>query len=66
MNEKKKEKVSICCMSRNEDVLICEFVAYYILIGIDHVYIYDDQSIIPVSKILAKLMKDFPEKNICV
>jgi len=35
-------KISLCTMGRKENLYIKEFVEYYIKLGIDHIYIYDD------------------------
>ena len=38
----KKIKISLCTMGRKENLYIKEFVEYYFKLGIDHIFIYDD------------------------
>lgn len=35
-------KISLCTMGRKENLYVEEFVEYYIKLGIDHIFIYDD------------------------
>ena len=35
-------KVALCTMGKNENLYVKEFVDYYIKLGIDHLFIYDD------------------------
>ena len=35
-------KISLCSMGRKENLYIKEFVEYYFKLGIDHIFIYDD------------------------
>ena len=35
-------KVALCTMGKNEHLYIKEFIDYYIKLGIDHIFIYDD------------------------
>ena len=35
-------KVALCTMGKNENLYVKEFVDYYIRLGIDHIFIYDD------------------------
>ena len=35
-------KISLCTMGRKENLYVKEFVEYYIKLGIDHIFIYDD------------------------
>ena len=37
-----KIKISLCTMGKNENLYVKEFVEYYIKLGIDHIFIYDD------------------------
>ena len=39
-----KIKIALCTMGRKENLYIKEFVDYYIKLGIDHIFIYDDNS----------------------
>jgi len=38
----KEIKVSLCTMGKQENLYVKEFVEYYIKLGIDHIFIYDD------------------------
>ena len=42
--EKKDIRVALCTMGKEENLYVNEFVEYYIKIGIDHIFIYDDNS----------------------
>jgi len=48
-----KYDLSIVLMVRDEDVFLEEFVAYYLVQGVDHFYIFDNKSLNPVEKILS-------------
>lgn len=41
-NEKEDVKIALCTMGRNENLYIKEFIEYYNKIGVDHIFIYDD------------------------
>ena len=38
----KNTKIALCTMGKNENLYANEFVAYYIQLGFDHIFIYDD------------------------
>jgi hypothetical protein len=42
-----KYNLSLCCIIKNERYLE-EFINYYILLGVEHFYIYDNESSIPI------------------
>ncbi len=52
--------VSICLITKNSNEYLEEWLDYHIKIGIDHFYIYDDHSDIP----LRALLQDYIEKGI--
>lgn len=52
--------VSICLITKNSNEYIREWVDYHIKIGVEHFYIYDDQSNIPLKTIL----QDYIESGI--
>jgi hypothetical protein len=57
---KTKKYVSLCCIIKNERYLE-EFIVYHHLLNVEHFYIYDNESTIPISERL-----NFPYfKNIC-
>ncbi len=35
-------KIALCTMGRQENLYVKEFIEYYINLGVDHIYIYDD------------------------
>ena len=41
-NENKKLKVALCTMGRRENLYIKEFVSYYLTLGVDTLFLYDD------------------------
>ena len=57
---KKKYYVSVCCIIKDESYLE-EFIIYNHVIGVEHFYIYDNESKIPIKDRL----KDNYFKNIC-
>ena len=52
--------LSLCCIIKDERYLE-EFLIYYIILGVEHFYIYDNESSIPIKE---RLNKDY-YKNIC-
>ena len=42
LNDKKKIKVALCTMGKKENLYVNEFIEYYLKLGIDHIFIYDD------------------------
>ena len=59
-SNKKKYYVSVCCIIKNEDYLE-EFIIYNHVLGVEHFYIYDNESTIPIKTRL----KDDYFKKIC-
>ena len=53
-------KISLCTMGRKENLYVKEFVEYYIKLGIDHIFIYDDneQSTEKISDVLGTKYKN--------
>ena len=43
--EKKDIKIALCTIGKKENLYIKEFVDYYIRLGIDHIFIYDDNDL---------------------
>jgi len=39
---KKDIKIALCTMGKEENLYVEEFIEYYIKLGIDHIFIYDD------------------------
>ena len=44
LSKKTDKKVGVCVLAKDEEGFLSEFVAYYVVHGIDHVIIYDDNS----------------------
>lgn len=43
-NSKKKYSISICCIFKNEKKYLEEWIEYYRLIGVEHFYLFDNNS----------------------
>ena len=59
-NKNKNIKVALCTMGKQENLYVKEFINYYIKLGIDNIFIYDDNDI-NTEKISDKI--DFQYKN---
>lgn len=44
--------LSLCCIAKEEDPFLREWVAYHSLLGVEHFYIYDNGSKTPIRKTL--------------
>ena len=53
-----KHFLSLCCIIKDERYLE-EFIIYYRILGVEHFYIYDNESKIPINK---RLSKDYFQK----
>ena len=53
-----KYYLSLCCIIKDERYLE-EFIAYYRVLGVEHFYIYDNESAHPISQRLNNYVKDF-------
>jgi hypothetical protein len=51
----KKYYVSVCCIVKDENEYLNEWISYYLKIGVEHFYIYDNGSAIAVEETLQKL-----------
>jgi hypothetical protein len=47
-------KLSICGIAKNEQYGLREWVNYHRLVGVEHIYIYDNDSTVPVRETLAQ------------
>ena len=45
---------TICAIAKNEEYYIKEWVEYHLLIGFEHIYIYDNNSRMPISEVLSE------------
>ena len=41
-DKKKNIKVALCTMGKQENLYVKEFISYYIRLGMDKIFIYDD------------------------
>lgn len=48
---------ALCCIARDEDYYIEEWVSYHLLLGFDKIIIYDNHSIIRLANLLDKYVK---------
>jgi hypothetical protein len=55
-------KLVIQTMLKDEEHILNEWIVYHILLGIEHIFIYDDNSKIPVSETIKELPKNILEK----
>ena len=49
-------------MAKDEDHIINEWIVHHILLGFEHIYIYDDQSNYPISERIKELPECIQEK----
>lgn len=49
----KRLNVAICCIAKNEDLYIIEWLRYHFSLGVQKIYIYDNESQIPLREQLA-------------
>ena len=54
--ERKPLKLAICTMARNENLYIKEYIDYYLNLGFDHIYIFDDNE--PNKENIIKFLDD--------
>lgn len=52
-----RHKISILLIVKDEHFYLEEFICYHLFIGVDHFYIYDNGSAIPVSETLSQYLK---------
>jgi hypothetical protein len=46
------DTISLCLIAKNEDEYLQEWIDYHILIGVERFYIYDNESQLPIRKLL--------------
>jgi len=61
-SEFKKYNIIIQTMAKDEEHIINEWITYHILLGIEHIYIFDDNSKIPISDTIKTLPDYIIEK----
>ena len=59
-----KYNLSLCCIIKNERYLE-EFITYYIILGVEHFYIYDNSTVIPCPGKLKQMPAYHDCLNIC-
>lgn len=57
LTRKPKYDVAICCIAKNEDPYLVEWIDYHLQIGVTHFYIYDNESVIPIANTLSSYIK---------
>ncbi|MHA4846221.1 glycosyltransferase family 2 protein [Flavitalea antarctica] len=50
---KPKHKVGICCIAKNEDRYLDEWVEHHLQIGVTRFYIYDNESTTRIATVLS-------------
>ena len=43
---------ALCCIAKDEDVYLKEWISYHLLLGFEHIFLYDDMSRVPVAELL--------------
>ena len=54
---RERQKVGICMMVNNEAAYVDEFLLYHLLSGVNHFYIYDDESTDNLASALAPFIE---------
>lgn len=52
-----KYEIAICCIAKNEDQFLVEWIEYHMKIGVSRFYIYDNESTVPISTTLASYIE---------
>ena len=42
--------LALCCIVKDENMFLKEWLAYHALLGVEHFYIYDNMSAVPVRE----------------
>lgn len=53
---------SICLLAKDEDLYLDEWIMYHLGVGIDHIFIYDNGSKLPISEFVKKYSPDIQSK----
>jgi len=61
---KKDIKIALCTMGKNENLYVKEFIDYYFKLGIDHIFIYDDND--PNSEQIYKAIDKKYQNNVTI
>ncbi|MDL2272336.1 glycosyltransferase family 92 protein [Desulfovibrio sp. OttesenSCG-928-I05] len=51
--------LALCCIAKDEDLYLKEWLTYHALIGVEHFYIYDNMSRTPIQE----LLQDFADSS---
>jgi hypothetical protein len=60
----KEIKVALCTMGKNENLYVNEFVQYYSKLGIDHIFIYDDND--PETEKISDALDEIHKKIVTI
>lgn len=44
--------LALCCIAKDEDPFLKEWIAYHSLLGVEHFFIYDNESRRPIREVL--------------
>lgn len=47
--ESSKPKIAICCIAKDENWYVNDWIGYHLALGFDHVYLYDNNDYIDVG-----------------
>lgn len=53
-NEKRKHHISLCIMFKDEAVYLREWIEYHLMVGVDHFYLYDNNSSDDYESVIGK------------
>jgi len=53
---------AICAIAKNETPYIIEWIKYHLDLGIEHIYIYDDNSAVPIKETIKELSENYLSK----
>ena len=62
--KKKEIKIALCTIGKKENLYVKEFVDYYIKLGIDHIFIYDDNS--PNTEKMSNIIDSTYNKHVTI
>lgn len=57
LNRSYKYYVAICCIAKNEDDYLFEWIDYHLRIGVNHFFIYDNDSARPIATTLSRYVE---------
>ncbi len=57
-NEKRKHHISLCIMFKDEAVYLREWLEYHLMVGVDHFYLYDNNSSDDFERVIGKYLDE--------